>query len=255
VPLHEHERDRGEHCHAQAQQHRRRPEAGPTALDHRDGQRHQRDHRGQLPGHVDAAAGREARLARVPVGEHDPDQPDRRVDEEHRPPAQPGGEQPADQRPGGQRRRRTGRPQADRPGPPGRVRVGVGQQAERARHQHGRPAALHRPGRDQRRQRRRQPAAGRGEGEHREPGEEHPPRADPVTESPGAEDQRGQRRRVRVHHPLEPGHVAAEIRADRLDRDVDHAHVELDDGEPEACRQQRPAAPLELLDLDHAEPG
>jgi hypothetical protein len=252
--FHEHERARRQPGQPEPEQHRRGAEPVPPAVDHRDRQRDERDHRRQLPGQIHPARPRPARLGRVPVGEQDAGQPDRRVDEEHRPPAQRGREQAADQRPDREGRRRAGRPQPDRAGPTGRVRVHVGEQAERARHQHGRPAALHRPSRDQRRRRRRQPAGGRGEGEHREPGGEHPPRADPVAERTGAEDQRRERDRVRVHHPLQPSHAAAEIRADRLDRDVDHAHVELHDGEPEAGREQRPAASLDLPESGHSEP-
>ena len=141
---------------------------------------------------------------------------------------------------GPQGHRGTGRPQADRVRAGPLVAVGVVEQAQRGRHQHGGPGPLDRPRGDQEAQRRSQPAGGRGHREQREPGDEHPLGPDPVAQGPGRQDQRGEGDRVGADDPLQPADPAAEVRADRLDGHVDHAHVQLDDPEAQAGGQQGP---------------
>jgi hypothetical protein len=91
---HDGERDRG--------QHRRRCPAERAGLDGGAGQRRDRDDRERLAGRVERAV-RPGRLGRVAEGQPEADRAERQVDEEDRPPADGGDEQPARQRPGGQR--------------------------------------------------------------------------------------------------------------------------------------------------------
>jgi hypothetical protein len=67
--------------------------------------------------------------------------------------------------------------------------------------------------------------------------------ADPVAQRARGQDQRCEGDDVGVDHPLQPGDAAAQLCADRLDRHVDHAYVQLHHPEAQAGGQQRPAPP------------
>jgi hypothetical protein len=179
------------------------------------------------------------RLARVAERQPDRDQPDRDVDEEDRSPSKRRDQRAAADRAAGQADRRAGGPHPNRPSALARLRIGVVEQDQRARDQHRGAQTLHGPGPDQDRERRRQAAEPGGGCEHCEPGDEHPPRSDPVAESPGRQDERGEHDRVGADDPLQGRDTAAERVADWSDRHVDHADVELDHAEAEAHRDDR----------------
>ena len=77
---------------------------------------------------------------------------------------------------------------------------------------------------------------------------EHPPLAVEVAERAGDEDQRAERQQVGVGDPLLAGEPAAEVVADRRQRDVDHRRVEARDERAHDRGQQRQA----LAAIGHA---
>jgi len=112
-------------------------------------------------------------------------------------------------------------------------------QRHRRRHDHSSGCALHHPGRDQRADRRRQPARGRREGEQPDAGAECAAGAGAVRERPRGQQQRREQQRVAVDHPLQPGDTATEVRTDRGQGDVDDDRVQRDHKEPQHRRRQR----------------
>src|SRR5581483_4917122 len=119
---------------------------------------------------------------------------------------------------------------------------GVVEQRQRARHQQSGAGALKGTRGDEHAERRGEPTDGRGNGEYRETGDEHPLGADAVAQRARAEDERGKGQGVRVDDPLQRADIPAQGSADRLDGDIDDADVELHDGEPDARGGQRQAA-------------
>ena len=101
--------------------------------------------------------------------------------------------------------------------------------------------ALHEAGHDQGSETGSETAGGRRGDEADDADDERPAGAAAVTEGAGGKEQGGEHQRVAVHHPLQTGDPAAEVIADRWQRDVDHHGVERDDEEPEhRSRQRRP---------------
>ena len=80
---------------------------------------------------------------------------------------------------------------------------------------------------------------------------EDPPLAVEVAERAGDEDQRAERQQVGVGHPLLAGEPAAEVVADRRQRDVDHGRVEARD-ERAHDRGQRARGACGVRSRDHA---
>jgi hypothetical protein len=83
------------------------------------------------------------------------------------------------------------------------------------------------------------------------------PAAVPVGEGAGGEDERRERDRVRVDHPLEPRQARVETTLDRRQRDVDDRDVDEEHERRRADRHQRPpvgALRCELVGL-FADPG
>ena len=172
-----------------------------AGLDQARGQRGQRHDRGQLAGGVGAPVPGPARRGDPAEGEPGGGQPGRDVDREHQPPAHGRGQPAAQDRARGGGQPADPAPQADRAGPPGPVRVAGLQQRQRAGHQERRRRSLDEPDEDQ--------DADRG----------------------------GQR--VAVDHPLQAGDPAAQVLAERGQRQVHRGRVEDDHEVAERHGQQR----------------
>ena len=204
-----------------------------------------RDQRGQRHDRGDLADGVAAPVP-VPRGRGDPaageppgEQADRDVDREHQPPARGRGQRAAQDRSRGGGQPADPAPQADGAGPPGPVRVAGLQQREGAGYQQRRGRALDEPDEDQDADRRGQRAAGRGGREQDQPGQEHPPRPEPVSGHPGRQQQRREGQCVAVDHPLQPGDPAAQVLAERGQGQVHRGGVEDDHEIAERDGQQR----------------
>ncbi len=166
------------------------------------------------------------------------DRDDRHVEEEH--PAPPGAldQQPAEQRPGGQRAAADAGPHPDGPSALALVRVGVGDDRERPGEHEGGAEPLNDPARDQHRRRTRRATAQRGDAEHGEAGEHDALVAVQVTDGPSGEHETGQREGVAVDDPLQPADPGVQAAADRRERHVDDRHVEQDQEVADAHDQQ-----------------
>jgi hypothetical protein len=136
-----------------------------------------------------------------PGGGHRGHDPDRDVDEEDPVPVNGLSDEAARQHADRGARRAGEAVPADGPRP----QRGLGEHRDHHSEHHGRghgPAdALHEPRDNQHLLAGGQAAAQRGHGEHGQPGDEHPPAADQVTEAPGQQQQAAERDQVRVDHP------------------------------------------------------
>ena len=134
------------------------------------------------------------------------------------------------------------RPGADRPSPVlRRERRLDHRQAARGQQ---RPAdALQRPGGDQQRRGRGQPAQQRRGREPDHADHEHAAAAVAVAERAAEQDQRREGQRVGGDGPLQRGEVGLQVLADRRQRDVDDRGVDAREPGPEDGRQQDPTAP------------
>ena len=90
----------------------------------------------------------------------------------------------------------------------------------------------------------RQPAEQRREREQPDPDHEQPPPAEAVGERAHGQGEGGERQRVGVDHPLQPGEVGVELLLDVGQRDVDDGDVEQQHERRQADREQAP--PLTL---------
>ena len=79
--------------------------------------------------------------------------------------------------------------------------------------------------------------------------DEDPPPAEPVGQRAAEQDERGERQRVAVERPLQPGEVGAQVLADPGERDVDDGRVEHRQAGAEHRRQEHPA-PRRLAEAD-----
>ena len=75
--------------------------------------------------------------------------------------------------------------------------------------------------------------------ERRRAEREHPPLAVDVAQRPSDQDQRAERQKVRVRHPLLRLQAAAEVTLDRRQRHVDDRPVDRRDPGTEDCRDER----------------
>ena len=82
-------------------------------------------------------------------------------------------------------------------------------------------------------------------------GGEHAPLSEPVGERAGQEDQRAERQQVGVGDPLLGGESAAEVTADRRERDVDGRGVDRGDRRGQDRRDQRQALVRLVAPLGH----
>ena len=149
-------------------------------------------------------------------------------------------EQPADQRPGGEREPDRRAPGADRAPPLGALE-GLGEDRQRAREHDRRAEPLEEPRGDQRARARRERAQQRGRGEHRQPDQEQPPAAEAVGEAAGGEQEHRERERVAAEHPLQVGEARAERLGDRRLRDLRRGHVEQQQRRRDADDAKGPA--------------
>ena len=168
-------------------------------------------------GSLDSATRRTVRYDRV--------QPDRHVDVEDRLPADRLDQHAADHRADRDGAADRGAPDADR-GAAVAAAVGRREQGQR-RGEHHRPADALQPAREVEHERRgREPAQRGGGREHREADEEHAAAADPVGDRAGREQERRERQRVGVDHPLEVLERGAEVALDVRQRDVHDSDVD-----------------------------
>ncbi len=123
-------------------------------------------------------------------------------------------------------------------------------QRQRGREHHRAAGALHGAGEVQRQRVPRQAACGRGQREHDQPGHEHAPAPEQVSQRAGRQQERGERERVGVDHPLQVGERGMQRALDVGQRDVDDRDVEQqhedrhrdgDQGPPLALHRYLPA--------------
>ncbi len=179
--------------------------------------------------------------------------PDRDIDEEDRPPARRGDQQPARHRAQRQAHRlRTSLHAQGRPPPPGRSA------GRHQRHavglQHRCSGRLHHPDRDQHAQRGGQPAPRRRRGEQHEPVQVHQLAAIPVRPAAHRHQQRDQRQQVGQRHPLHPGQGHAVLALQRGERQRHHAGIQLPHERPEAHRGHRQPRRHRMI-ADHRRAG
>nr|WP_220795180.1 hypothetical protein [Gluconacetobacter sacchari] len=167
-------------------------------------------------------------------GQPETEHADRQIDEEDGAPARDGDQEPADDRPRGKRDSTAGTPPPHRPIAFLGVVKGLTQQRERIRDQERGPDPLHEPGPVQQVQAGGKAASQRCEREQRKPGHEDRPRADPVAERPGRQQQRREGQRIGVDDPLQAAHASPERGVQRLQRHVDDADIHQDDDKAKA---------------------
>jgi hypothetical protein len=120
----------------------------------------------------------------------------------------------------------------------------LGQQRQRGR-EHDRPAdALTAAGENQERGARGQAAEQRRDREESEADREHELAAEQVGQRPSGEQQRGERQRIGVDHPLDVGEARVQVGGDLGQRDVDDRDVEQQHERRHADDHERP--PLSL---------
>lgn len=120
-------------------------------------------------------------------------------------------------------------PGADGPGPCGSFGDGRGEQGEGRGGEHGGAEALCGAGGEQLPALLGESACQGGGGEEAEADEEHQLAAVQVGGPPAEEHEPGERDRVGVEHPLEPGGAQPQVRAHGGECDVDDGHVEDDE--------------------------
>jgi hypothetical protein len=168
---------------------------------------------------------------------------DRQVDQERPGPGEAIDQVAAEHRAGGRGDAAERRPGADRPTTL-RFRKVRAEQRQAARHHQRSADALNRTCGDQ-----RIDAAGprtrrRCRGEDRRADGKHPAPPEAIAERAAGEQQRCEKERVRLDHPLGLGGARAQIAAQRGQRDVDHGAIDKRHARAEDRRQQRP--PLRL---------
>ena len=102
--------------------------------------------------------------------------------------------------------------------------------------QQRRPHALQRPGRDQLPRTGRHPGQRRGQREQGQAGQEEPLAPVAVTERPAGQHERGERERVGVHDPLQPGDPSPQL---VLDRGQGHVHHQVIEHRHEQAKHHR----------------
>ena len=205
--------------------------------EHRPGQTEEGQH-GAQPVHAGArrAAARAAGTAPKISSERDDDERD--VDREDQPPRDRIDEIAADERADHGRDPGPGRPRADRRAAlAGRERGD--DERERARGEQRAERALQRAAGDQQLDARRDGAQHRDDAEAGDAEREDAPLAEDVAERAADQDQRAERQQVGVRDPLLPGQPAAEIVANRGQRDVDRRGVQPGDERAHDRREQR----------------
>jgi hypothetical protein len=165
-------------------------------------------------------------------------QPDRQVDEEHRPPALPLDEHAAERGAGGGRDRPGRAPERGRGRPLLERELGE-DQPERRRHEQRCAQRLDRPAGDQQFDRVGHSAKHRGAEEDEDAEEEEPAPAEAVGQPPRRDERRREHDRVGVEDPGElRDRRRRERRADVWERDVDDCHVEEAHEHPHRRDQQ-----------------
>ena len=168
-------------------------------------------------------------------------EPDGDVGEEDGAPADGRDEDPSDDRAAGETDSGHGAPDGKRTATRLRLGEGVGDQGERAGHQPGGTDALRDSSRDEERDGACDGTRRAGQDEHGQPDEEASAYADPVGQRAGEQEQRRERDGVSVDDPLRGRGRAAEVGADRAQRDVHDRRVERDHQEPRGdCSQREP---------------
>jgi hypothetical protein len=153
---------------------------------------------------------------------------------------QPTSDQPAaDQRSRCQCKAGAGGPDTDRTAALLFVGIGMAEQCQRIRNQHGRTEALNRSCRDQDEGIGRQRASHRRCRENGKTRHEHPLGADTVSQRARGENEGGKRDGVGADHPLQFGNATAERGADAAERGVDDGDVELNHAVAKAHGRQR----------------
>jgi hypothetical protein len=118
----------------------------------------------------------------------------------------------------------------------------VPEQGRAGGEQHGGADALKPAAHDEHVDRARQPAGQRGPGEDREPGEEETFASAQIAERAGGHQERGQRQRVAVDHPLQTGEGRVQRGLDLRQGHGDDAQVEHQHERGQTDDGQRPAA-------------
>ena len=181
---------------------------------------------------------RVARLRDVGQDPADPDDDDRDVDQEHRAPPEVLEQEPAEQRPEGDRATDCRCPDADRLAA---LRGREDHGDDRQRHgQHRRAADAHQPTRDDQLHRGLGEGAEQGRrGEQQEADDQDLAPAVAVAEDAPGEQQGGEHQGVGVDRPDQLALGGAEVLLDRLERDVEHGVVEHDDEQADDQGGQR----------------
>ena len=139
------------------------------------------------------------------------------------------------------RDRAEARPRADRSAAFGLVERGADDR-QAAGHEEGRADALQRAAGDQHRGRGRHAAGHGGQGEEDHAGEENTLAAELIAERSADQDQRAEKQRVRLDHPLHVGDRGVEVGLKRGQRDVDDRAVDERHARREDRRHQRPSS-------------
>ena len=182
----------------------RRAPPAQRPLDERPGQERQRAGCCQLSRQVEASARRSLGRSHEAERHRYRDEPDRHVEQEDAAPTERRDEQSAEQRPrcAGDRGERA--PNADGSRSLSLIGVRLSEDGQRRRHEERGTHTLQDSGKHQRAEVRRRATQGGREGEGRESGQEHAPRAKAIPETASDQQQARKRERVAVDDPGEP---------------------------------------------------
>ena len=170
-------------------------------------------------------------LGHVARHDHQDDDRDRDVDEEHPTPGSCGDEVPADERTGGGRQAAESRPGTDGPSAIRRAERRL-EDGEAGGREQCTADTLEDPGHDQEAGVRGDPAAHRRHGEPDDADGENPPPPQPVAERTAEEQERSQRERVAGDDPLQGAESAVKGAADGGQGDADDGGIEAAMPEP-----------------------
>ena len=231
-----HEQDRREH---ERDDDAGRAEAVGRRLDQRVGERRQEPGHEQLPGDVDAPRDRAARAGHDAQDDHQCDEACEGVGDEHRAPAQPLGECPADDRPEPGADTRGDAPDPDCAGALARFGIEVGDDREARRRKRGAADRLQHAEHDQPRPAWRQRAGERPDREQGIAGAEHALAPEAIGQESGAQQQARADEVVGVDHPRGLVRADAEIALQRRQRHDHDRHVERHEEDAEREREER----------------
>ena len=213
----------------ESQQRRRRSPTHVDRVDNRVDEQRQARGDGHGAGQVKrAGSALGAALDQRPRRERRGGESDRDVDEQHPPPAQAAGEDPAEEHPGRAAGAGDRAPDAQCAVALGTLGERGGDDRQRRRGDDRRAEALDGAGGDQPPLGLGDPAGERGDREHHEAEHEHPPAPEQVGEPAAEQQEAAERKRVGIHDPREVGACEVQVRADRRQRDVDDRGVDHD---------------------------